>query len=133
MMAVADCTPTGPTTRLTIPAETLPAVRAGLYSLLADALEALARATIESPTPARPTGALANLDRVRDALDTIGWETHDRAGNITISLPRHRWAILEALHAILAKAELAQDGDDTNPAGMVDALRSQIDQIEGAG
>jgi|HubBroStandDraft_1064217.scaffolds.fasta_scaffold319675_1 hypothetical protein len=110
----------------TIAAEMIAAVRSGLYALLGDELENLSRTVTERRYPERPTGPLANLDRVRDAMDVVGWPVNDAAADLRIDLAIHRWAIVQAIHAAILKAEDASElrgPEQTDPDASLDALR----------
>ena len=125
--------------KLTIPAEHVALVRAGLIAEMrsaADEVGTVAELATRETRYARSRwkAAFAHLDRARSLLDVIGWHVNRRPHDVEVNLRAHHDALLAGLHmqieAERGHAEsLPKDQRDQTDTHMA-ALSDLIEQAE---
>jgi hypothetical protein len=110
-------------TTLTIPADVIPDVREGLFSLMGDAGEGIMHA-LEQPEherhPERFQAGRAQLGQVFALLDLVGWDAGGEPRDVDVELREHGQTLKEAVDGYLPLLE-----DQDAEADLNDRLRAE--------
>jgi hypothetical protein len=102
---------------LTIPAELIPDVREGLFSLLGDAAEAILHALEQPESQRRREWFAADREQLRCVfalLDLTGWDAAPEAGAVPVDLREHGGTLRHALDGYLPLLEDQEREADLN-------------------
>ncbi|MGN6373577.1 MAG: hypothetical protein ACTHM1_11420 [Solirubrobacteraceae bacterium] len=98
-----------------IPAETAAILRSALLTEMGDPAERLSDATLAAGKEAHPewfSQPLSEIDKLRAALDMLGWSQPQTLARAEIDLDAHRWAIVKALKTQLEVEHGYMESDD---------------------